>query len=478
MDGKMTGRSKRDSTSGVLMGRARLRTLAVALGGAAVWLAAGLGAGRLRAVEETADIVAGERSEGEALASALGGFRGLVADFLWLRAIQVQDEGRFDETTLLCKLILDMQPRFAGVWNFMSWNLAYNVAFESNTPPERWHWIREGLRLLEEEGIDRNRNSWEIPFDIGFLYYSRVSRRGHDPMYRHYQEKLAPVPAWCADAFEFVDRGLWSDRRVRYRLYRRSFPAGKVTLGAASASGGFPTRSARMYVILVKPSQALARAARVEGGGAAELRAVGLAPGAPLYTDAPDRVAAGRHRMMYVRDRPEPAVPSALGGAALVPVPDGDRALETDIYVELSLAHPAEVWVGWVPDETRNYELAQEWLARAEHKPGSPVIRISKLRAHALFQAGRWEEAYEVLVDLMTRRVPGDRNVSDAFRNALALVVYKCFAAADREGVERWHGRLRASLPSWTMSPAETAQWAASRLGLPWPPERRREQHR
>lgn len=454
------------------LGRARSRTLAVAAAGIAVWLGAGAGARRLRAVEEAAEVIAGERSEGEALAAALGGFRGLASDFLWLRAIQMQDEGRFDEITLLCKLILDMQPRFSGVWTFLSWNLAYNLAFESNTAPERWHWISAGLRLLEEDGIDRNRNSWEIPFEIGFMYFFRVSRKGYDPFYRHYQERLAPVPAWCRESFEFVDKGLWSEGRVRYRLYRRSFPAGRLTLGAASAAGGYPTRAARMYVLAVRPAGALVRAELTSPGEAAELRAARLVPGAPLYFGAPDRVAAGRIPGTYDWEPPEPACPGELEGAALVPLPEKDRTRKGDAYVALELDRPAEVWVGWAPDETRSYELAREWLARAEAKPGCPRIRVAKLRAHALVQAGEWDEAYEVFMDLMRTRAPRDNTVPNALKNVLASAVCERVAAGDPRDVEKWYGRLRANFPSWTMSPAETAEWSAKIRGLSWPPRR------
>ena len=63
--------------------------LALALCGAALWVVAGVGAGRLRAAAMEREVIY-DRTGGEALASALGGFRGLAADFLWLRAFQQQ----------------------------------------------------------------------------------------------------------------------------------------------------------------------------------------------------------------------------------------------------------------------------------------------------------------------------------------------------------------------------------------------------
>ncbi len=463
----------------------RLVTLAVAICGLAAWLAAGAGVRRLRAAEEERDLITVRRSEGEAIASALGGFRGLVSDFLWLRVIQMRNEGRFDEIVLLGKLILDVQPRFTGVWRFMSWNLAYNLAYETSTPKERWRWISMGIDLLANEkdgGIVRNPGAWEIYEELGHTHYFRVSRKGSDPFYRYYQEKLAPVPEWCGGEFEFVDRGLWAvtpadgySIRERYRLYRKSFAAGRVRLGAASGGGGHPTRARRMYVVAVSPAGALARASVVSDRGRMDVRAVPLAPGARLYSDAPMRVAATRFAPLHQNDPDEPPIPDALAGAALVPLPDADRTIKTGEYLDLELAEDAVVWVGWPADETRNFELARKWLKKAELLSHGRQLRVSRLRIHCLADMGRWDEAYGEYLELMRTRPEQDTSVPDTFRNFLFYMVYKCFVSQDREGVSKWHGRLRANFPEWTMSPAETAKSAAETLGVSLPLETREE---
>ena len=82
---------------------------------------------------------------------ALGGFRGLIANALWLRASELQEQEKFFELIQLADLITKLQPRFPTVWSFLSWNLAYNVSaplaltlvrqsngayvFDSNTDP-------------------------------------------------------------------------------------------------------------------------------------------------------------------------------------------------------------------------------------------------------------------------------------------------------------------------------------------------------
>ena len=46
---------------------------------------------------------------------ALGGFRGLLADILWIRAISLQEQGKYFELVQLADWIQKLQPKFAGV---------------------------------------------------------------------------------------------------------------------------------------------------------------------------------------------------------------------------------------------------------------------------------------------------------------------------------------------------------------------------
>jgi len=455
----------------------RLVTISIAVAGLAIWLVAGIGAGRLRAAEERRNIVAGRRSEGEAIAAALGGFRGLVSDFLWLRVMQMQDQGRFDEIRMLGKLILDVQPRFTGVWRYMSWNLSYNLAYETSTPGERWRWIELGIDLLANEddgGIVRNPGAWEIYEELGHTYYFRLSRKGSDPLYRHYQEKIAPVPDWCGEEFDFVDRGLWvtpGEGRAtpeRYRLYRKDFPAGRVRLGSASGGGGYPTRARRMYVVAVSPAEALA-ASRIVSGRNLEVPAMRLGPGVRLYSDAPARVATKRFPPLHQGEPDEGPFPSALAGAALVPLPNADRKLEAEEYLDLELARDATVWIGWPADEMRNFELARKWLKGAERLSHGRMLRVSRLRIHCLIDMRRWDEAYAEFRELMRARPSRDKSVPDTFKMFLIHAVYKDFVMQNHAGIRKWHGRLRAEFPEWTMPPAETAEFMAGILGVSLP---------
>ena len=85
---------------------------------------------------------------------AMGAFRGLIVDILWMRADKLKEEGQFFDARQLAEWITKLQPRFAAVWEFQAWNMAYNisVAIPATQPEQRWRWVKNGYELLRDEG--------------------------------------------------------------------------------------------------------------------------------------------------------------------------------------------------------------------------------------------------------------------------------------------------------------------------------------
>jgi hypothetical protein len=88
---------------------------------------------------------------------ATGAFRGLVVDVLWMRADKLKEEGQFFDARQLAEWITILQPRFASVWEFHAWNMAYNisVAIPASQQEQRWRWVRNGYELLRDEAIGK-----------------------------------------------------------------------------------------------------------------------------------------------------------------------------------------------------------------------------------------------------------------------------------------------------------------------------------
>jgi hypothetical protein len=105
---------------------------------------------------------------------ALGGFRGILADVLWIRAIRHQDSKQYYELKLLCDMILRLQPTFTQVHAFQAYNMSYNLAFRGEGCEDKWYWIRSGIATLEK-GLERNKHNYALWFELGYQYFDRLS---------------------------------------------------------------------------------------------------------------------------------------------------------------------------------------------------------------------------------------------------------------------------------------------------------------
>ena len=104
------------------MKRALPTVLWLALSGLLFWQA-GLRQGAL--VADRRELLPGEVDIAENMPPlvafttvALGGFRGLIADALWLRVTRLQEEGRYFEIVQLSDWITKLEPHFTPVWGF------------------------------------------------------------------------------------------------------------------------------------------------------------------------------------------------------------------------------------------------------------------------------------------------------------------------------------------------------------------------
>lgn len=121
---------------------------------------------------------------------ALGGFRGLIANALWLRADDLQLRGRYFEALQLADWITKLDPRNSAVWRYHAWNMAYNIAGSFSAPPDRWRWVRRGIALLRDEALRHNPDRAELYVELG-TYYQHKLGLDLDPAHRFYKSEFA-----------------------------------------------------------------------------------------------------------------------------------------------------------------------------------------------------------------------------------------------------------------------------------------------
>jgi hypothetical protein len=109
-----------------------------------------------------------------ALGIAMGAFRGIFVNFLWIRANQLKEDGRYYEAMDLSKAITALQPRFPQVWAFHAWNMAYNISVNSQTPQERWRWVSSGIDLLRSQGTVYNPNDLLVHKECAWIFLHKI----------------------------------------------------------------------------------------------------------------------------------------------------------------------------------------------------------------------------------------------------------------------------------------------------------------
>lgn len=123
---------------------------------------------------------------------AMGAFRGLVVDILWMRADNLKQEGQFFDAKQLADWICALQPRFGAVWEFQAWNMAYNisVAIPASQPDQRWRWVRNGYELLRDRGIPLNPKNLQLYRELARIFQHKIGGI-MDDCHKYYKMQLA-----------------------------------------------------------------------------------------------------------------------------------------------------------------------------------------------------------------------------------------------------------------------------------------------
>ena len=106
----------------------------------------------------------------------LGGFRGLLVDAVWLRAVTLQQNKQYWELNQLCDWMGKLEPHVEDIWVFNAWNMAYNLVAEHPNSEARWQWIWRALDLLRNQGLKYNPKSGLIMKEIAWIFHNKIGR--------------------------------------------------------------------------------------------------------------------------------------------------------------------------------------------------------------------------------------------------------------------------------------------------------------
>jgi hypothetical protein len=126
---------------------------------------------------------------------ALGGFRGLISNYLWIRSNDLQLDDKFFEAAQLADWITDLEPHFEQVWAFEAWNMAFNISVKFKDATDRWRWVNQGIELLRDRALRYNPDSPLIYQQLAWLYQFKMGQDLDDANLYYKQEwarEMAP----------------------------------------------------------------------------------------------------------------------------------------------------------------------------------------------------------------------------------------------------------------------------------------------
>ncbi len=151
---------------------------------------------------------------------ALGGFRGLVADMLWVRMVDLQDSGKIFELVQLSDWITKLEPRHTDIWGFHAWNMAYNISVFMPREEDKWRWVQNGIQLLRDKGIPYNPHDPELYVNLGWIFQHKIGGSA-DPAHLYFKKTLAEkMSEFFKDGFSDYAK-LRNDSRMRRKLKKQ-----------------------------------------------------------------------------------------------------------------------------------------------------------------------------------------------------------------------------------------------------------------
>jgi hypothetical protein len=121
---------------------------------------------------------------------ALGGFRGLIANMLWIRAMDLQENDKFFEMAQLADWITKLEPHYVQVWTVQAWNMSYNISVKFKDFDDRWRWVQRGITLLRDEGLKYNPNETLLYRELSWHFQHKMGANLDDANMVYKQEWL------------------------------------------------------------------------------------------------------------------------------------------------------------------------------------------------------------------------------------------------------------------------------------------------
>lgn len=171
----------------------------------------------------------------------LGGFRGLIANALWIRSSQMQEDGKYFEMVQLADWITKLEPHIVAVWQVQSWNMAFNISVKFPDHEDRWRWVQRGIELLRDDAIRYNPDQPALYADLAWLFRFKMGQNMDDAHFYYkgmwINEMRLLFGAQKPD-FERLINPVTPDERARAELMRTKYKMDPALMRAVDQRHG------------------------------------------------------------------------------------------------------------------------------------------------------------------------------------------------------------------------------------------------
>jgi hypothetical protein len=157
---------------------------------------------------------------------ALGGFRGLISNLLWMRATELQDEDKFFEIVQLADWITKLEPHYTQVWSFEAWNMGWNISVKFKSYADRWRWLRRAIELLRDEALRYNPDDILLYRELAWIFQDKMGKNTDDAsLYykRQWAEEMQQIFQKKTPDFDELIHPRTDAAEARARLLREKF---------------------------------------------------------------------------------------------------------------------------------------------------------------------------------------------------------------------------------------------------------------
>ena len=172
---------------------------------------------------------------------ALGGFRGLIANALWIRANDLQQDDKYFEQVQLSDWITKLEPTFAQVWIVQAWNMAYNISVKFPDPSDRWRWVQRGIELLRDEGLRYNPKEALMYRELAWFFQHKMGQNMDDAhlLYKfEWAREMTRALGSGRPNYEELLHPQTDEARQRVRLLREKYKMDPVMMQKVDALYG------------------------------------------------------------------------------------------------------------------------------------------------------------------------------------------------------------------------------------------------